>query len=283
MQYEFIHVVQEERLTLITLNRPDVLNALHPPAHHELSAAFDAFQADPDQWIAIVAGAGERAFCAGNDLKFRASAGRQPMPPSGFGGLTARFDLDKPVIAAVNGLALGGGFELALACDLIVADERAQFALPEVKVGLAALAGGLHRLPRQIGLKAAMGIALTGRYVSAQEGNDLGFVNEVAPAGEASSAARRWAADISRGGPLAIRAVKQTMLRGLDEPGVSNALLNQKNYPTVIAMYASDDALEGPRAFAEKRLPRWGRSHGAEPGDGDGGPGSEPRKKDTSR
>lgn len=283
MRYEFITVEQEERLTLITLNRPEVLNALHPQAHHELATAFDAFQADPNQWVAIVTGAGGRAFCAGNDLKFRAAAGRRQMPESGFGGLTARFDLDKPVIAAVNGMALGGGFELALACDLIVADERAHFALPEVKVGLAALAGGLHRLPRQIGLKAAMGIALTGRQVGAEEGSRLGFVNEVVPTGAVLDAARRWAADILRGGPLAVRAVKQTILRGLDEPGVSHALCNQKNYPAVIAMYASDDALEGPRAFAEKRLPRWECSRSAPQENSGGVLGSDLLQKEKPR
>jgi enoyl-CoA hydratase/carnithine racemase len=257
MQFEFISVVQEARLTLITINRPDVLNALHPPAHRELATAFDAFQRDSSQWVAIVTGAGERAFCAGNDLKFRVAEGRERMPESGFAGLTARFDLDKPVLAAVNGLAVGGGFELALACDLIVADERAQFALPEVRVGLAALAGGLHRLPREIGLKAAMGIALTGRRVDAVEARQLGFVNEVAAAGTALDVARCWAGEILRGGPLAVRATKQTILRGLDEPGLSEALNLQGQYPAVSAMYASGDATEGPRAFAEKRVPRW--------------------------
>ncbi|MGF6999356.1 enoyl-CoA hydratase-related protein [Paraburkholderia sp. GAS32] len=257
MHYEFISVAQEARLTLITINRPEVLNALHPPAHHELATAFDAFQHDSSQWVAIVTGAGERAFCAGNDLKFRVAEGRQRMPGSGFAGLTARFDLDKPVLAAVNGLAVGGGFELALACDLIVADERAQFALPEVRVGLAALAGGLHRLPREIGLKAAMGIALTGRRVDAAEASRLGFVNEVAPAGGSVDIARRWAEEILQGGPLAVRAAKQTILRGLDERGLSEALSLQGQYPAVLAMYASEDAIEGPRAFAEKRFPRW--------------------------
>ena len=153
VSYKFVKVERDGHLTLVTLDRPDVLNALHPPAHQELAEVFDFFAADPDQWVAIVTGSGQRAFCAGNDLHFRAAYGRQPLPASGFAGLTSRFDLDKPLIAAVNGLALGGGFELALACDLVIADRRAEFGLPEVSVGLAALAGGLHRLPRQIGLK----------------------------------------------------------------------------------------------------------------------------------
>ena len=171
----------------MTLNRPGVMNALHKPAHFELHEVFNAFAADPDQWVAIVTGAGDRAFCAGNDLKWQAAGGERGWNSSGFGGLTTRFDCDKPIIAAVNGVAMGGGFEIALACDLIIASENAVFALPEPRVGLAALAGGLHRLPRQIGLKRAMGMILTGRHVSAREGLDLGFVNEVVPAGEALS------------------------------------------------------------------------------------------------
>src|SRR5882672_8829463 len=193
MAYQFVQVEREGPLTLITLDRADILNALHPPAHYELAEVFDAFASDPQQWVSIVTGRGQRAFCVGNDLKFRAAHGRQSMPESGFAGLTSRFDLDKPVIAAVNGLALGGGFELALACDIVIADEQAQFGLPEVGVGLAALAGGLQRLPLQVGLKAAMGIALTGRRLPASELQRLGGVNEVMPAGKALAGARRWA------------------------------------------------------------------------------------------
>ncbi|MES2034209.1 MAG: enoyl-CoA hydratase-related protein, partial [Pseudomonadota bacterium] len=177
MAYEFIKVDREGPVTIFTLNRPEVMNALHSPMHFELDEAFNAFAADPDQWVGIVTGAGERAFSAGNDLKHQATGGKMGSPPSGFAGLTSRFDLDKPLIAAVNGVAMGGGFEIALACDLIIASDNAVFALPEPKVGLAALAGGLHRLPRQIGLKQAMGMILTARRVSAVEGKELGFVN----------------------------------------------------------------------------------------------------------
>jgi enoyl-CoA hydratase/carnithine racemase len=197
MGYEFIKVEREGPVTVFTLNRPDVMNALHSPAHFELHEAFDAFAADPDQWVGIVTGAGERAFSAGNDLKHQAMGGSMTSPPSGFAGLTSRFDLTKPLIAAVNGVAMGGGFEIALACDIIIASETATFALPEPRVGLAALAGGLHRLPRAIGTKRALGMILTGRRVSAQEGYELGFVNEVAAPGELMAAARRWAAQIA--------------------------------------------------------------------------------------
>src|ERR1700742_4869392 len=136
-EYEFCKVEREGRLTIVTLNRPEVMNALHPPAHFELAGIFDAFAADPEQWVAIVTGAGERAFSAGNDLKHQAGGGRMGNPASGFAGLTPRSDLTKPVIAAVNGVAMGGGFEIALACDIIVASEAAVFALPEPRVGLA--------------------------------------------------------------------------------------------------------------------------------------------------
>jgi crotonobetainyl-CoA hydratase len=257
MTHQFCKVEREHHLTLISIERPQVLNALHPPAHHELAAVFDDFAADPEQRLAIITGCGTRAFCVGNDLKYRAAHGRPNMPASGFAGLTARFDLDKPVIAAVNGLALGGGFELALACDLIVADAQAQFGLPEVSVGLAALAGGLQRLPRQIGIKAAMGIALTGRRVSAAEAYALGCINEIAAAGDALVAARSWAAQILSAAPLAVSAAKQVMMRGLQEADLRTAIAHQERYPAVQALRASEDAIEGPRAFAERRAPQW--------------------------
>src|SRR5258707_1364648 len=136
--YEFCKVEREGRLTIVTMNRPEVMNALHPPANFELARVVDAFAQDTEQWVAIVTGAGDKAFSAGNDLKYQAAGNAITVPPTGFAGLTSRFDLNKPVIAAVNGLAMGGGFEIALACDLIVAAETAIFALPEPRVGLAA-------------------------------------------------------------------------------------------------------------------------------------------------
>ena len=162
----------------------------------------------------------------------------------------------KPVIAAVNGVAMGGGFEIALACDLIMAADTATFALPEPRVGLAALAGGLHRLPRQIGLKRAMGMILTARHVSAKEGLELGFVNEVVPQGEAPAAAMRWAETICKNSPMSIRASKQTIHRGL-EVSLEQAIAEQREYPAVQAMVASQDYIEGPKAFSEKRPPKW--------------------------
>jgi enoyl-CoA hydratase/carnithine racemase len=254
---EFCKVEREGPLTIVTMNRPEVMNALHPPANQELAQVFDEFAADPEQWVAIITGAGERAFSAGNDLKYQATGGKMFPVAAGFGGLSSRFDLDKPVIAAVNGIAMGGGFEIALACDIIVAAEGAVFALPEPRVGLAALAGGLHRLPREIGAKQALGMILTGRRVSATEGKTLGFVNDVAPAAQLMETAKAWAGQILELSPMSVRASKQAVYRGLAETSVANALENQRHYPAVAAMFKSADFIEGPRAFAEKRPPKW--------------------------
>jgi enoyl-CoA hydratase/carnithine racemase len=257
MTTEFCTVSIDGRVMTVTINRPDAMNALHPPANHELAAVFDRFQEDKALWVAIITGAGERAFSAGNDLKYQAMGGKMSVPDSGFAGLTSRFDLAKPVIAAVNGVAMGGGFEIALACDLIIAADTAVFALPEPKVGLAALAGGLHRLPRQIGLKRAMGMILTGRRVSAAEGETLGFVNEVVPAAGLMAAARRWADAIIENSPMSVRASKEAVHRGLAEPSLEAAYRGQMTYPAVRAMFASADLREGPMAFAQKRAPVW--------------------------
>lgn len=255
---EFCLTERDGRVFTVTINRPDVMNACHPPANRELAAAFDEFAADPDLWVAIVTGAGERAFSAGNDLKYQASGSDMGGQPSaGFGGLAARTDLTKPVIAAVNGVAMGGGFEIALACDLIIAADNAVFALPEPRVGLAALAGGVHRLPRQIGTKAAMGMILTGRRVGAVEGQQLGFVNEVTPVGQSVEGARRWAAQILECSPMSIRASKQAVMEGLEAGGVLAAMKAQGGFAAVRAMSRSEDFIEGPKAFAEKRPPVW--------------------------
>jgi enoyl-CoA hydratase/carnithine racemase len=256
MTQKYTRVERKGRITTVTISRPEVLNALHTDAHYELHEAFDAFAADPEQWVAIITGAGDRAFCAGHDLKLQASGGHRGTPPTGFGGLTKRFDLTKPLIAAVNGVAMGGGFEIALACDLIVASETAIFALPEVRVGLAALAGGLHRLPRQIGLKRAMGMILTARRVSAQEGLEFGFVNEVVAPNDLMRAAEHWANTICQNSPMSVRASKEAVLKGLEEP-LEQAIAKQTDYAAIKAMVASQDYIEGPRAFAEKRPPQW--------------------------
>lgn len=255
MTYQYARVEREGPLTIVTIDRPEVRNALNAAAHSELADIFDAFAADPDQWVAILTGAGDKAFCAGQDLAALADGAVLRPPPRGFGGLTSRFNLDKPVIAAVNGIAFGGGFELALACDIIVALETARFALPEPKVGLAALGGGIERLPREIGLKRAMGMMLTGKPVTAPEGLRLGFVNEVV-ADDVLGAARRWAQDILACSPMSVRATKEAVLRGLDTP-LKTSAETVWAYPATARMLASDDAAEGPKAFIEKRAPVW--------------------------
>jgi len=254
-ELKYCRVEDEGRLRIVTLNRPDVMNALHSEAHFELEKVWDEFAANPDLWVAIVTGAGDRAFSAGNDLKVQAAGRRGPTPPTGFAGLATRYDLDKPLIAAVNGVAMGGGFEIALACDLIIAAENAVFALPEPRVGLVAGAGGVHRLPRMIGQKQALGMILTGRRVGAAEGKALGFVNEVVPQGEALAAAKRWAALILECSPLAVRASKQCVYAGLDEPTLQKAIGTM--YPAQQRNRDSQDFIEGPKAFAEKRKPNW--------------------------
>ncbi len=223
MDFKFSKVTRKGPITIVTLSRPEVYNALHIDAHFELNKIFDDFSADPEQWVAIVTGAGDKAFCAGNDLKWQAAGGKRGTDTGGF---------------------------------LIIASENATFALPEPRVGLAALAGGVHRLPRQIGLKRAMGMILTARHVSAKEGHELGFVNEVVPAGEALAAAERWAETICKNSPMSIRASKQAIQKGLSV-SLEQAIAEQREYPAVKAMAASQDYIEGPKAFSEKRPPKW--------------------------
>ncbi|QKS00313.1 enoyl-CoA hydratase [Sphingomonas sp. CL5.1] len=255
---EFITVSRADRVTTVTLNRPAAMNAINGAMHNELQIAFDAFAADDEQLVCVVTGAGDKAFCAGSDLKAAALEDeRHVYPRNGYAGLIERFDCAKPVIAAINGLALGGGFEVALACDLVIAVETASFGLPEPLVGAIALGGGLHRLAREIGPKRAMGMILTGRRVSAEEGYRLGFVNEVVAPGALDAAIARWVAEILRGAPLALRASKEAVYRGLDEPGLEAALTRQSAYPAYVAWRSSADLAEGALAFAEKRGPNW--------------------------
>ncbi len=259
MAYEFITYEQDGRVVTITINRPEVLNAIHPPASVELTEAWNTFRDDDDAWVAILTGAGDRAFSAGNDLKYsaemsRKGVGRAPAGAGGFGGICSDFNCSKPMIAAVNGFALGGGLEMALACDIIVCADSARLGLPEPTVGLMAGAGGVHRLPRHIPLKIALGYMLTGRHMTAEEALRWGLVNEVVPRAEVVPAARRWADAILKCAPLSIRATKEASYRGLDLPlitAITHAFHGQQ------LMRASEDTIEGPRAFAEKREPQW--------------------------
>ncbi len=253
--YEFCTVEKNNHIWEVTINRPESMNALHPPANFELETIFNDFAADNSAWIAILVGAGHKAFSTGHDLKYQAAGNKIEIPDTGFAGLTSRFDLDKPVIAAVNGYAMGGGFEIALACDLIIADQTAKFALPEVKVGLAAVAGGIHRLPRQINEKLAMELLLTGRSVDAEEAKSLGLINQITEAGQALSGARELANKLLQCSPVSLQVTKQMFREGQALQDLESAVKHR--YDAFSRMSSSKDFIEGPKAFAEKRKPEW--------------------------
>jgi len=242
----------------VTIDRPHVLNALNRAAHDALARAWDEVRDDPDVRVAVLTGSGARAFCAGADMKDAEDAtGLDYLtggPPLGAGGLSLRRDLFKPVIAAVNGLALGGGFELALGCDLIIAAEHAEFGFPEPRVGRMALDAGITLLARQVPLKVAMGLLLTGRRIDARTAQSAGLVNEVVRAADLLQTADRWAADIVACAPLAIEATKQIALAAQDLPSWAAPRWFPRR---VLEAVASEDAREGVRAFREKRTPVW--------------------------
>lgn len=246
----------------IRINRPEVRNALCPQTYHQLSLALDELEQDPQLWLGVLTGAGEQAFSAGRDLKQLASMAQASVTEqqaerelwSRTRRLTDRFEFSKPLIARLNGSAHGGGLELALACDIIVAAEHAQLALPEPRRGLIATAGGVHRLPRQIGLKVAMGHLLTGRPMTARRGYELGLINEVVPANQLDQAVAAWVDDILACAPLAVRATKACAMQGLDLP-LPQAMARE--YQAEVLRLKSQDSKEGPRAFAEKRQPLW--------------------------
>jgi crotonobetainyl-CoA hydratase len=257
MPSDFIRTSAQDGVFTVTLDRPAKMNALLPEMHVALDEAFDRFAADAALQVCVVAGAGDRAFCAGSDLTAFHAEGGSPYPATGYAGLAQRFDLAKPVIAAVNGLCLGGGFELALSCDMIVASDKAVFGLPEPKVGLIAIGGGIHRLVRQVGLKQAMGPLLTGRNISAEEGFAMGFVSQVVAADALDTAVAELCRQIIACAPLAVQLTKELAMWGLDQPTLADALAGQTERPAFRRWMASEDAREGPRAFAEKRSPEW--------------------------
>ncbi|HIC35929.1 MAG TPA: enoyl-CoA hydratase [Pseudomonadales bacterium] len=253
---------REGHVARITLDRPEALNSLNPDLRWELSQHFDEVEKDDEIWLAVVTGRGDRAFCAGADLKHRArerdatNEQRTVWAQKNIEtrSLTERWYFSKPVIARVNGFALGGGLELAMACDIIVAADHAEFGLPEPRRGLIAGAVGVHRLPRQIGLKPAMGHMLTGRHMTADRAYELGLVNQVVSLGDLDSAVDSWIEDILRCAPLSVRATKEAAMQGLDM-ALPQAFYSQ--YEWEQKRQRSTDTLEGPRAFAEKREPRW--------------------------
>ena len=254
-EFKYVELKRDGNVLEITFNRPEAYNALFSAAHFELAEIFDEFERDQDLWVAIVTGAGEKAFCSGNDLKVSASGGDMSMPASGFAGLCSRTNREKPIIAAVNGVAMGGGLEIILACDVAIADPIASFALPEVKVGLFAAAGGLQRLTRQIGEKVAMELILTGRKVGPDEASQLGLINSICEAGGVMDAARALAKTIVGNSPTSIRASKR-VLNAVDSLGDWDKAL-ELSYKEIVKLIQSKDTREGMTAFVQKRKPNW--------------------------
>ncbi len=262
MSYKYIKVDVEDRLYMVTINRPKVHNALSPDTNFELHEAFNEFENNPDLWVAIITGAGEVAFSVGGDISVMVDAKTDDdykIPESGYGGLTDRHNCHKPIIAAVNGMALGGGFETAMACDLIVASDKASFGLPEPKIGTAAVGSGMHRIVREIGLKPAMALLLTGDSIDANKALELGLVNEVVPSEDVMNSAREYARRILKCAPLAVQSSKQCALQGLEYNSVRDAMQAQHDgkFDRLDAMMKGEDIREGLTAFMEKRKPVW--------------------------
>lgn len=250
---------KQGQTAILTLNRPHVMNAINRAMWLGAAEAMEIFANDSQLRVLIITGAGERAFCAGSDLKAKAAGeleDTEEMARFGYAGIVRHF-VNKPVIAAVNGFALGGGTEIALSCDLIVAGENATFGLPEASHGLLAGAGGLLRLPRQIPLKVAMHCILAGEHLSAADALRWGLVNQVVPAAQLLPAALAVASRICENSPVSISASKEVVYRGLDMSLDFPAEAWNMNERYIDTVMSSDDAREGLRAFAEKRKPVW--------------------------
>jgi crotonobetainyl-CoA hydratase len=259
MGKEAVRTERRGRVLEVTLDRPKA-NAIDNETSRAMGEVFAGFRDDPELRVAIVTGGGERFFSAGWDLK--AAAAQSTRPDSdygvgGFGGLQELPNLNKPVIAAVNGMAVGGGFELALSCDLILASEQARFALPEIKAGTLADAATL-KLPKRIPYHIAMELLLVGRWMDAEEAARWGIVNEVLPQARLMERARELADVLADGPPLVFAAIKE-VVRMAEDRAFQEALdlINGGKLATVKALYNSEDQMEGARAFAEKREPRW--------------------------
>ncbi|GAA5232635.1 enoyl-CoA hydratase/isomerase family protein [Verticiella sediminum] len=254
-----VEITLDGHVATIVLNRPDSMNAVDPAMRVELHAAWDRIRTDPQIRVAVVTGAGEKAFCVGSDLKRTMPTSDTPAQQvygdvRGAGSLIANLRTDKPMIAAINGYAMGGGMELALACDIRICSENAQFALSEVRVGSMPGAGGTVRLPRYIGRSDAMMMLLTGERVDAAEALRVGLVSRVHAQAELSEAAQALAQQIAGNAPLSVRAVKRMVLQGQDMP-LDAAMDAERN--AFGLLYNSEDRIEGRKAFAEKRTPQF--------------------------
>ena len=248
----------KDNVARVTLNRPAAMNAVDLETEQELQRIWTAIEADPTIRAIVLTGAGDRAFCAGADMK---NSGNKTgleywaaPRPGGFGGIALREALDIPIIARVNGVALGGGFEMVLGCDIVVACDEASFGMPEPRVGRLPLDGGMTLLQRQIAFRPAMGILLTGRRVAATEALALGIINEVVARSELDVAIERWLSDIIACAPLSVRAIKQVVRRGAH---LTANEAQAHRLPALIEALASEDSREGVLAFREKRAPVW--------------------------
>ncbi len=248
---------QKERVVVITLNRPEAMNAVDQETHAALIEAWTRFRGDDSAWVAILTGVGEKAFSAGADLKklIPARAGGPARHNElGLGGITRGLEVWKPMIAAINGHCLAGGLELALACDLRLASPNATFGLTEVRWAIMPGAGGTQRLPRAVPLAKAMEMILMAEPISAEEAFRIGLVNKVVPLPQLMPTAMEWAQTLCERGPLAVRAAKEAAIRGLSLP-LGDGLRLEAFLSG--ALRGTEDAIEGPKAFAEKRKPRF--------------------------
>jgi (E)-benzylidenesuccinyl-CoA hydratase len=253
-----VEVTVENRVATITLNRPEAMNAVDPEMRALLHETWERIRADDAIWVAIITGAGEKAFCTGSDLKKTMPSGdtyaQQLFARPGSGALIAGLTTDKPLIAAVNGYAMGGGMELALACDIRICSSNAQFALSEVKVGSIPGSGGTQRLPRFVGMSDAMLMLLTGDRIDANEALRTGLVSKVVPQAELLATARGIAEKIASNAPLSVRAIKRLVQQGQDMP-LSHAIDTERYVFGLL--FNSEDRIEGRKAFAEKRKPNY--------------------------
>lgn len=247
----------ENHVATVTIARPEALNALDVDAEMELRRIWPALENNPEVRAVVLTGSGERAFCVGSDLKNPSTSGLDYWASAsngGFGGIALRETLNVPVIARVNGFALGGGFEMVLGCDIVVACEEASFGLPEALVGRLPLAGGMTLLQRQVPFRQAMGMLLTGDRISATEAHEMGLVNQVVPRAGLDEAVARWVGKILACAPLSLRAIKQVARNtGTLSPADAQALL----LPELLAALQSEDSAEGVLAFQQKRKPQW--------------------------
>ena len=246
-----------DRIAYVTINRPQAYNACDEPTYARLSEVWHDFRDNDEAWVAILTGMGEKAFCAGSDIKLNFSS--TPQASEAFQHQPQRdimrgLEVWKPIIAAVNGHCNGGGLEMALACDIRVASENAQFGLGEVRLGLLPGGGGTQRLPRAIPLCSALWMLYTGERIDAREAHRLGLVNKVVPLAELIPTAESMARKILEAGPLAVRAIKQAAIKGLSMPLDDGLRLESHLFRL---LRGTEDSGEGTRAFAEKRKPNW--------------------------